>query len=306
MIVVIGLRSDKTVRHTVQRALEKSMAIGFVDISEFLRSGSLELRLSHPRQFRITIRDIEIDLFAEEVTGVYLRPILTEIAGCDPVRIGTKFNALYTALHELSPERTINHPIHDLSNSNRILHLSILADCGFPIGSTLSTSDPLAAASFFAAERDLVYKSNSSIKTVTSALTTEDLERLVDVKYCPIVLQRRVFGSDVRIHYLDGQLFPLEVVSDSVDYRYDKSSKRTVLQSVPDFIEKSIHEYAKRSRLRFIGFDFKIESDSNRWLCLEANPMPGYDSYDKAASGAISDLLLHQLEYTSELNRTEA
>lgn len=295
MILVIGLHTDKTARYTVSRALQKSQSVAFVDLSEFLHSGSLEFRSSRSESLVIRIRDIELDLFSDEITGIYLRLILPKVADSDSHRIGTKFNALYNILHELPPHKTVNHPIHDLSNSNRLIHLATLSECGFAVGSSLSTSDSSAARKFTAGDGKFIYKSNSSIKTVASALTYNDYDRLDDVEFCPTVLQRRIFGSDVRVHWLDGKLFPLEVETNAVDYRYSKESRRTVLESVPFAVEHAIQKYAARSSLRFIGFDFKIERTTGKWYCLEANPMPGYESYDRAASGAISDFLLQRL-----------
>jgi hypothetical protein len=41
----------------------------------------------------------------------------------------------------------------------------------------------------------------------------------------------------------------------------------------------------------FVGFDFKICEQTGSWVVLEANPMPGYDMFDKHLGGAISAAL---------------
>ena len=42
---------------------------------------------------------------------------------------------------------------------------------------------------------------------------------------------------------------------------------------------------------QFLGFDFRISQDTKQWMLLEANPMPGFDFYDRLSEGKISALL---------------
>ncbi|MFC7646021.1 hypothetical protein ACFQX6_39555 [Streptosporangium lutulentum] len=43
--------------------------------------------------------------------------------------------------------------------------------------------------------------------------------------------------------------------------------------------------------MSFAGWDFKRDPQGVHW-CLEVNPMPGYDWYDRRAGGAISESLV--------------
>ncbi len=51
--------------------------------------------------------------------------------------------------------------------------------------------------------------------------------------------------------------------------------------------------------LVFAGWDFKVSSEDGRVWCLEANPMPGYDGYDRRLGGAVTASLLKCLQDAS-------
>jgi glutathione synthase/RimK-type ligase-like ATP-grasp enzyme len=64
--------------------------------------------------------------------------------------------------------------------------------------------------------------------------------------------------------------------------------------TVPDDIVEHCRAYQVMSGLTFLGFDFMVTADGE-YFALEANPLPGYDSYDRRLGYTISDALLSLL-----------
>ena len=60
-------------------------------------------------------------------------------------------------------------------------------------------------------------------------------------------------------------------------------------------------KFCSAERLLFAGFDFKCNEE--KWYVLEANPMPGYDFFDRKCQNRISKKLLQLLTKVSILTR---
>lgn len=81
-------------------------------------------------------------------------------------------------------------------------------------------------------------------------------------------------GADVRIHVVDREVFPTEIVSDMVDYRYARrngcSAELRAVELAPDVAEQCI-ALTRRRGFTFAGIDLKITPDGEI-LCLEVDP----------------------------------
>ena len=68
-----------------------------------------------------------------------------------------------------------------------------------------------------------------------------------------------------------------------------------VSTELPAHILNKVQQYRVRSGLTLIGIDFRVTANGDFYI-LEANPMPGYDGYDRRAKLAISNHLLTLLD----------
>jgi len=94
-------------------------------------------------------------------------------------------------------------------------------------------------------------------------------------------------------------VFSERIRSRAIDYR--STDEHTVHESteIPSALASIIVEATRRLGLVFAGWDFKVD-DKGRYWCLEANPMPGYDVYDRRAEGVISTALLTCLGHDAD------
>jgi hypothetical protein len=111
----------------------------------------------------------------------------------------------------------------------------------------------------------------------------------------PVQYQKLVAGTNVRVHLVGKDVFACSVQSASLDYRYgpDVGYEATCLP-------KPVAEWCKRvasaEGLRFAGIDLMRAHDS--YMCLEINPMPGYESFEQKAfadTSPISNSLMREL-----------
>jgi glutathione synthase/RimK-type ligase-like ATP-grasp enzyme len=107
----------------------------------------------------------------------------------------------------------------------------------------------------------------------------------------PIHVQEYKPGHDVRVHVIRRRVYSLLIESDAVDYRAPGAQATYMAFSLPAEIEEGVIEATASFGLEFAGWDFKLGRDGVYW-CLEANPQPGYSSYDGALGLGISSALL--------------
>lgn len=63
---------------------------------------------------------------------------------------------------------------------------------------------------------------------------------------------------------------------------------------MPDEVARLCAVFCERAGLELAGFDFKLDA-AGEWVALEANPMPGFDYYDRRLDGVISRRLIEML-----------
>jgi glutathione synthase/RimK-type ligase-like ATP-grasp enzyme len=124
----------------------------------------------------------------------------------------------------------------------------------------------------------------------------ELLER--DDHIAPALFQKKITGTNVRVHVVGQNTFACGIQSDVLDYRY---GPRVIheLKLPPDIHDKCI-VLTEHLGLLVAGIDFIVTSH-NEWYCLEANPNPGFSFYDiskeKVIARAVADLLLSRKIY---------
>lgn len=112
----------------------------------------------------------------------------------------------------------------------------------------------------------------------------------------PMQFQQRVAGQNVRVHVAGLSAIACLIESHQIDYRYDEDAivRPTVLASD---VEQWCIGAARSEGLRFAGIDL-IKEEAGIYRCLEINPAPGYDYFERrgfATDSQISRMLANEL-----------
>lgn len=292
MIVAIGVDVDGTFAEFVAAALRSGVPVEPLNMRAAV-TGEWRVPLppGEPAEFRYAghIATLHPD------DAYFCRIIDLSAEQADPV-VSRRWLALSSALSlwlDQVPGLVANRSSAGVHNSAKPLHEVILAQHGFRIADTITSSDP-------AELRDFVMQGPAVSKTICgtradTAPATAELFDGYDPAAGPVHLQRRIAGDDARIHVAGDQLIAQRVPGGAeVDYRRDGRFGDLAVFDPPPGICRSLIRATAELGLEFAGWDFLIGPDDEYW-CLEVNPMPGYSPYDARCDGAISRMLLHHL-----------
>jgi glutathione synthase/RimK-type ligase-like ATP-grasp enzyme len=294
MILIIGWPRDQTILHTVIAAKHFQVPYFFFDVLRFAREGEYRWDF-RARKGHLGYEGTSISLPNPEISAIYVRPVdmLERVAARERRAMAARMRALSEILRNVET-LTVNRPGTDLSNSAKLYHLHLLSTCGFIVPPSLLTNNENEAREFLARVPDVVYKGASGEKTIASAFEPKLHSRLKTLTRSPVLFQARIYGNDVRTHLVGSEFFSESIKSESVNYQYDRGPKIFARTEIPEEIAEKCLRYQSLSGLHFIGFDFKV-TNTGEYVMLEANPMPGYDSYDQRLNLAISQSLFKLL-----------
>ncbi|MCU1427289.1 MAG: RimK domain protein ATP-grasp [Actinomycetia bacterium] len=246
-------------------------------------------------ELRTTITDehaaTTLDLRA--VSAAYLRPhAARDVLGPDDDAMQRAIAAddVLVTWADVADAMIVNRPSAMAVNNSKPYQLALIAQCGLAVPDTLVTTDPAAAAEFWARHGDVVYKSVSGVRSIVSRLGDTHRSRLDDVAHCPTQFQQYIAGTDVRVHVVGDDVFATEVASDADDYRYpDRAGSTTALAStsLPDDVARLCVAMASSMQLHVAGVDLRRTSD-DEWFCFEVNPSPGFTYYEEATDQPIA------------------
>jgi len=166
------------------------------------------------------------------------------------------------------------------------------------VPATLVTNDPDQVEAFVREHGEVIVKSTSGVRSRVRRVGPADAARLADVTTCPTQFQRRVPGTDVRVHVVGSDVFATEVDSEADDYRYarDQGHRAPALAEIdlPADVAARCLDLSKRLRLPVAGIDLRRTPDGE-WYCFEVNPSPGFTYYEsntgQPIAAAIAGLL---------------
>jgi len=177
----------------------------------------------------------------------------------------------------------VNLPSASAGNGSKPFQLRQIQQAGFAVPETVVTSDPMAARAFARLHGDVVYKSVSGTRSRVQRLRPADLARLDDLAACPTQLQRRIPGTDVRVHVVGAQLFATRIRCDADDYRYavdqGHAPARLSGTELPPGVELRCRALSRRLGLPVAGIDLRVTPDGD-WYCFEVNPSPAFTYYE--------------------------
>ncbi len=241
----------------------------------------------------VCIDGTKLDL--TQVGAAYLRPHdgtrVSSVRGRLPTaaehRHAVAVDAAMLCWAGLTPAYVLNRPAAAASNGSKPYQLGRIADAGFAVPETIVTNDPGEVRAFIDRHGDVIYKSVSGIRSRVRTVTSADAGRFGDVLACPTQFQRRVPGTDVRVHVVGAEVYATEVSCDADDYRYASEQgfprARLAAAELPGDVAARCLRLATDLGLPVAGIDLRRAPDGS-WYCFEVNPSPAF-TYYQAATG---------------------
>jgi hypothetical protein len=289
--LVVGLDSDPTTVHFLDHCGRAGVPVDAVNLREIALEGQwcLEVGRQGAGQFHLGSQTWDMD----DYSSIYVR--LIDITWYQQsAYLQARWYGLVAAVAawlQAFPRLVVNRPFAGAHNSAKPLHEHLLAECGLPVPASLTSCDPRKLR-HFVAEHPTINKSLSGIRGDTRRLSPDDLSRY-DPEQGPVHLQRYVPGADIRVHVLGDAAIATRIDSTAVDYRAAGTPRYSPWR-LPAEVEHTLVSATAAFGLAFAGWDLKLDATGVYW-CLEANPQPGYNAYDRHMDGHISQALLELL-----------
>ncbi|MGI9301468.1 MAG: ATP-grasp domain-containing protein [Gammaproteobacteria bacterium] len=143
---------------------------------------------------------------------------------------------------------------------------------GFPVPRSLMTNDPQRASAFINELGGAIAKPSIGIGS-TREITDADLERLDELRACPVLMQEFLIGDTIRVHIVgDSVVLALKILSDGhVDSR--TAPKGFEYFKLPDDEEVRIVKATRFLDLHYAAWDI-IATEDGRYIYLDCNPGP--------------------------------
>jgi glutathione synthase/RimK-type ligase-like ATP-grasp enzyme len=304
MLYVIGLDSDRTFRYFVSQTRNRQIPLQVVNLRAVIANGDWHLSLPDTGDSWIDDGEGRIELDSH---GAYYCRILDLSSVQSEIDTAVRWRELTAGISawlEHIPGIVVNRPGGRADNFSKPLHEYLIQAAGFQVPPSLTSSDATKLATFAEAGTTIV-KPVSGIRADTRLVTPKDFTDF-QPHQGPVHLQRYIPGADVRAHVI-GNSVHAELIDcpTDVDYRFAHEEAEYMAWELPPDLSAQIIQATAKFGMIFAGWDFKVTPDGQYW-CLEANPMPGYDGYDRRADGKITDSLLQFLSMkqatTSDLN----
>lgn len=302
-VLLCGIPTDAPLAMVASRLQAGNTPIAILNQREF-QSVQFDAELANGVRGNLWLgrNRFELDSF----TGIYTRLMddryLPEVEDEPPdsslrVRCRRLHDGL-TIWHELASCRVVNRPGASASNMSKPFQALLALEHGFLVPQTIITNDPTAVEDFRRDFKRVVYKSISGVRSIVTELDDPDLQRLDDIRWCPVQFQEYVEGDDVRVHVVGSHVFATRIRSSATDYRYAHFQKGASAEFsaviLPADIEARCISMTVALGLAFAGIDFKL-TPYGSYYCLEVNTSPAYSYYESHTGQPISTALAHYL-----------
>ena len=292
MIYVIGVDSDKTFLHFVKFCTSSDVEVTPINIRSAIQTADWRFSIPDDGQSYLCLGSAQVLLDSSD--SYYVRAIdLASVQSDDESAWQwTRFLAALNVWLDQIPGIVVNRPGAWRDNALKPLHEYNLRQMGFQVPDAVTSTDAEILRQFI--------RGGATIrKAVTGSRTNS---RLVSLDFLltytadrgPVHLQRFVRGYDVRVHVVGDEVVAEKICSDVEDYRLPAANSSFSEVILPAWLRSKVVEATRHFGLSFAGWDFKVSEDGSFWA-LEANPMPGYDGYDRRLDNRISRLLTNYL-----------
>jgi hypothetical protein len=237
-----------------------------------------------------------ISVSSASVTGVYTRLMdwrqLPEVLTGDDATAAhaSQWHDVLSTWIEIHPGRVMNRAAATASNQSKPYQAQLITKAGFLSPPTLITNDPDEVRAFHARHRQVIYKSISGVRSIVRMLDDDALDRLAQVRWCPVQFQRYIHGTNVRVHVVSGEVYATRIETDRIDYRYARrDGGRTDLTpwTLPDDLAQRCVDLAARLGLELAGVDLLLGDDGGTY-CFEVNPGPAFNFYEANTNQPIA------------------
>ncbi|MFG2375604.1 RimK family alpha-L-glutamate ligase [Streptomyces sp. NPDC048504] len=290
MIYAVGLVSESTFAHFIAEAEARAVPVQAIDLRKVVESGDWRLTVGGDRSARLGGHVLDSE------GSYYCR--IADLAALQQDRASARhwrwLTTALTAWLDHIPGLVVNRPSIHSDNGSKPLHEQSLARAGFRVPASITGSSPQRLRAFTAAGPTLV-KAVSGVRATSRLVDAADLADF-EPGQGPVHLQRYVPGRDVRAHVVGDRVHAEEIASGAVDYRTDGDAEFTPCE-LPEKLAEQVVRHTADLGMSFAGWDFKLTDDGTYW-CLEVNPMPAYDWYDRRLGGTITTSLLALLRGT--------
>jgi hypothetical protein len=289
MILLAGITSEQALTRVAAELDRMDLPYAWFDQRQ-AASTSCSYRLDG-EGLRGTLRLGSKVLRLQDIAGVYTRlmddRLLPELKGLPadaPERVSCRhLHDVFSDWMELTPSRVMNKATAMASNGSKPYQAQLIRAAGFGVPETLITNQPELVRDFLATHGRVVYKSISGTRSIVQELDDAALERLDDIRWCPVQFQAYVEGIDVRVHVIGDDVLATRIASAATDYRYagvtDGMPARLEATRLSAAVEQRCVDLTARLGLRFSGIDLRISPD-DEVVCFEVNPCPAYAYYE--------------------------
>lgn len=300
MIVVLGSSEETLISHVYRSLQERGMDCILLEQSNIPNSIKLNFETDGDAfggYFRFgDHKRIELS----EITSVYARPGVGYFEVYDYYTkeqieyVNAECMVSLNLILEFADFLVLNRPSTSRSNASKPDQANMIRRYGFHVPETLVTNDPSAVKTFYEKwNRNLIYKSISSVRSIVKKMTDDDFNRLDTLKNCPIQIQECVEGSDIRVHVVGDLTFSALIHSGQSDYRYDKQTEMDPYDLPPEIASMCVN-LAYGLGLPLAGIDLRVTPDG-RYHCFEVNPSPVFTYYEQRTGLPITDAVCNLL-----------
>lgn len=286
-VAAIGYTSEKTFGYFVKAMEENGVDMQVLDLARLRQCGQASYHASRDN-LRVVIDDDVYDL--GDFGAIYQRSYYTDLGREGMTAWASELLCEINAYLSTCPGLVVNRPHAPEINGSKFAHQEVLRGCGLAVPKSFVLSDAETARKLLRPDHQWISKGCSGQRTEVAVVDVQSYMRLDALARAPALFQERIRGANIRTHRVGDRSVSLKIESDGIDYRYAETTEFELIDT-PGPIEVAISQYQKETGLAFIGFDFRIDEQTGQWICLEANPMPGYDFYDRQCEGAVSKLL---------------
>ncbi|MEQ8815463.1 MAG: hypothetical protein RLO51_01465 [Thalassobaculum sp.] len=306
MILLIGIPSEPPLAMVADALRRLRLPFEIVNQRETARH-AIELEIGPDGvDGTLVLGDREIAL--AEVTGAYDRAtdpgVVPEMQGLDddaPDALrALRLQSLLSAWLQIGPATVVNRLRPMGTNASKPAQAQVIRD-HFHVPDLLVTDDPEAARRFVevdCADTGAIYKSVSGERSIVMAVEADDIERLDALGPCPVQFQRRIAGTDCRVHVVGDTVHACRIETDALDYRYARMKgagdpKLTPVTLPPDWAE-ACRRLTRALGLEFSGIDLMVDDDGTPW-CLEVNTCPAFSYFDVGRGQPIATAVARHL-----------
>ena len=198
---------------------------------------------------------------------------------------------------EMAECRVLNKAEAMASNGSKPYQAQWIQRAGFLVPPTLVTNEPDEAVDFARRHGPVVYKSTSSIRSIVREFDSSHPEKLSKLRALPTQFQARITGTNIRVHVVGNRLFPTEIATTAVDYRYaHRDGEQVEMREIelPTEIAVRCVRLSQALCLPFCGIDL-MRTPDDEYYCFEVNPSPAYSYYEQETGQPIARAVVDYL-----------